>query len=61
MMVYPFVNKKRANSMTRGLWFIGKETSVAVFIAFTPYTLHHTLYTLHSQFQCFQHPQWMIY
>ena len=22
MMVYPFVNKKRAISMTRGLWFI---------------------------------------
>ena len=29
--------------MVYGLWFIGKETSVAVFIAFTPYTLNSKL------------------
>ena len=60
MRVDNVTNKKRAicvqgtRFMVYSLWFIGKETSVAVFIAFTPYTLHSTPYTL-------QHFQRMIY
>ena len=44
MRVDNVTNKKRAICVQgTGLWFIGKETSVAVFIAFTPYTLHSQL------------------
>ena len=53
MMVYPFVNKKRAicvqgtRFMVYSLWFIGKISSFAAFPR--PYTLHPTPYTLNSQ------------
>ena len=54
MRVDNVTNKKRAicvqgtRFMVYSLWFIGKETSVAVFIAFTPYTLHPTLFSTSS-------------
>ena len=50
MRVNNVTNKKRAicvqgtRFMVYSLWFIGKETSVAVFIAFTPYTLNSKLF-----------------